>query len=89
MITANEARIIIQKIEKEEREAIEQAIGKFLNEECNTAITEAASSKLHNVLVALPPELDNHSQKVCTALTCYGFKSQVRFGMRNAVLITW
>lgn len=89
MITANEARNIVQKIEKEEQEALERAIEKFLSEKCDPAIMVAASSKLHDVLIDLPPELDNHSNKVCTTLASYGFKTQVRFGMRNAVLITW
>jgi predicted ribosome quality control (RQC) complex YloA/Tae2 family protein len=89
MITANEARTIISNIKKQEQEAIEKAIEKFLDEECNSAITNAASQKLHDILVEVPQELDQHTNSICASLTTYGFKSQIRFGQRNAILIMW
>ena len=89
MITANEARTIISNIKKQEQEAIEKAIEKFLDEECNSAITNAANNKLHDILVEVPKELDQHTHSICATLTTYGFKSQIRFGQRNAILIMW
>lgn len=89
MITANEARTIISNIQKQEQEAIEKAIEKFLNEDCNSSIVNASNQKLHNVLVEVPQELDQHTNSICACLTTYGFKSQIRFGQRNAILIMW
>lgn len=89
MITANEARTIISDIQKQEQEALEKAIEKFLNEDCNSAITNAANQKLHDILVEVPQELDKYTHSICTSLATYGFKSQTRFGQRNAILIMW
>lgn len=89
MITANEARTIISNIQKQEQEVIEKAIEKFLNEDCNSSIVNAANQKRHDVLVEVPQELDQHTSNICATLTTYGFKSQVRFGLRNAILIMW
>lgn len=89
MITANEARTIIENIQKQEQETIEKNIEKFLNENCNSAIANAANQKRHDVLVDVSPELDQHTCAICAKLTTYGFKSQVRYGLRNAILIMW
>lgn len=89
MITANEARTIINNIQKQEQEVIEKAIEKFLNEDCHAAVLNAANQKRHDVLVEVPQELDQHTHSICANLTTYGFKSQVRFGLRNAILIMW
>jgi hypothetical protein len=89
MITANEARTIISNIKKQEQEAIEKAIEKFLHEDCNSAITDAANQKLHTVLVDIPQELDQHTNNICASLTTYGFRSQIYLGQRNAILIMW
>lgn len=89
MITANEARTIIEDIQKQEQETIEKAIEKFLNEDCNSFIINASNQKLHNVLVEVPQELNQHTNNICACLTTYGFNSQVRFGQRNAILIMW
>ena len=56
MITANEARTIISNIKKQEQEAIEKAIEKFLNEDCNSAITFTVSSTPSPPAAVLPCE---------------------------------
>lgn len=89
MITANEARTIISNIQKQEQEAIAKAIEKFLDEDCNSSIVDAANQKRHDVLIEVPKELDQHAHGICATLTTYGFKSQVRYGQRNAILIMW
>ena len=87
MINANEAKAIIENVKKQEQEALGKKIIKFLDEECDTAIKNAASQKIPSVLVELTQELDPYTANICNHLASFGYKTQVRFGMRNAILI--
>ena len=89
MIKANEAKAMVEANIQKDKEALQKNIEKFLEEKCEPAILAAVEKRICNAFVELPEELDNHSSQVCANLTANGYKSQIRFGTVNAILIMW
>lgn len=89
MIKASEAKAMVKEYHEKKEAELNARVEKFLNTECETAITTAAMNGQQNCFVEVPRGLIEDTAKITARLNVEGYKAQTRFGVTPAILIMW
>jgi hypothetical protein len=89
MIKASEAKAMVKEYHEKKEAELNARVEKFLNTECETAITTAAMNGQQNCFVEVPRGLAEDTARITARLNVEGYKAQTRFGVTPAILIMW
>jgi hypothetical protein len=89
MIKAVNARTMVKEYNEQKEAERKALIQKFLDTECDSAITTAATNGRTECFVEVPTNLHNQISAINANLTAEGYFSQTRYGTNVAILIRW
>jgi hypothetical protein len=89
MTNANEAKLMANEFHAKKESELMAKIEKFLDNECESAITTAAMNGKYECFVEVPKGLADDTAKINALLLANGYMAQTRFGTVPAVLIKW
>lgn len=90
MIKAVNARTMVKEYKAQKEAENREKVQKFLDTECDSAITTAATNGRSECFVEIPADLRELVCAINANLTAEGYHSQTRYGGSNlAILICW
>ena len=89
MIKASEAKAMAKEFHEKKEAELNAKIEKFLNNECESAITTAAINGKTECFVEVPKGLADDTARINAMLMVNGYMAQTRFGAVPAIFTRW